>query len=194
LNGSKISIPASSFQPRENRIVRAATLFAQGALFLEQESRHLLNLRHAVKLRVISDDVQRALRSLRRAGCVIHNLYWPKAANGERRSQYRLIWCPSHLAPENHPATLGPRPNLPTKSTKAQPGLPATKAQIEHSRSLSFQPGPLEKAGIDPTAVSFRLDPAAPNRKSRSAEVAAPIQPPLFAPQRSIDPKEGSRR
>jgi hypothetical protein len=138
----------------------------------------------------------RGINSLRRAGCVIHNLYWPKSTNGERRSQYRLIWCPAHLAPENHPATLGPRPNLPTKSTKAEPGLSATKTQIEHSRPLSFQPGPLQKAGIDPTAVSFRLDPApAPNTKSRSsAEAPAPVQPPLFGPQRWVDPEEGSQR
>lgn len=148
------------------------------------------------ELAAIALQYNRGINSLRRAGCVIRNLYWPKSANGERRSQYRLIWCPGHLAPENHPATLGPRPNLPTKSTKAEPGLPATKAQIEHSRPLSFQPGPLQKAGIDPTAVSFRLDPApTADKKSRSnAGAAAPAQPPLFAPQRWADPEEESQR
>jgi len=158
-------------------------------------SRHL-DFVEVFELAAIALQYNRGINSLRRAGCVIHNLYWPKSANGERRSQYRLIWCPAHMAPENHPATLGPRPNLPTKSTKAEPGLPATKAQIEHSRPLSFQPGPLQKAGIDPTAVSFRLEPApAPDTKSRSsAKAAPPVQPALFAPQRSFDPKEGGRR
>jgi hypothetical protein len=148
------------------------------------------------ELAAIALQYNRALHSLRRAGCVIHNLYWPKSANGERRSQYRLIWCPSYLAPKSHPATLGPRPNLPTKSTKAEPGLPATKTQIEHSRPLSFQPGPLQKAGMDPMAASFRLDPGpAPDSKSRSsAETAVPVQPRLFPPQRSADAKEGSQR
>jgi len=148
------------------------------------------------ELAAIALQYNRGINSLRRAGCVIHNLYWSKSAKGERRSQYRLIWCPAHLSPENHPATLGPRPNLPTKSTKAEPGLPATKTQIEHSRPLSFQPGPLQKAGIDPAAVTFRLGPVPdPDTKSRSsAKAAAPVQPPLFAPQRSLDPKEGGRR
>lgn len=122
----------------------------------------------------------RALHSLRRAGCVIHNLYWPKSANGERRSQYRLIWCPSHLAPENHLATRGPRPTLSMKSTTAEPGLRATKSQIEQSRPLSFQRGPLQKAGIVTTAVSFRLDPAtALGTKSRCSALAASSFPEL---------------
>jgi hypothetical protein len=73
---------------------------------------------------------------------------------------------------------------------------PTAEVPPERSRSLSFQPGPLQKAVIDPTAVTFRLDPApTSDTKSRSsAEAAAPVQPPLFAPQRSLDPKEGSRR
>jgi hypothetical protein len=126
------------------------------------------------ELAAIALQYNRALHSLRRAGCVIHNLYWPKSASGERRSHYRLIWCPAHLAPENHPATRGPRPTLLTKSTKAEPGLRATKSQIEQSRPLSFQRGPLQKAGIDPTAVSFRLDPAtAIGTKSRSSAQAS---------------------
>jgi hypothetical protein len=126
------------------------------------------------ELAAIALQYNRALHSLRRAGCVIHNLYWPKSANGERRSHYRLLWCPAHLAPENHPATRGPRPTLSMKSTKAEPGLRATKSQIEQSRPLSFQRGPLQKAGIDPTAVSFRLDPAAAlGTKSRSSAQAS---------------------
>ena len=126
------------------------------------------------ELAAIALQYNRALHSLRRAGCVIHNLYWPKSANGERRSQYRLIWCPVHLAPENHPATHGPRPTLSPKSTKAEPGLLATKSQIEQSRPLSFQPGPLQKAGIDPTAVSFRLNPeTALGTKSRGSAQAS---------------------
>lgn len=122
----------------------------------------------------------RALHSLRGAGCVIHNLYWPKSANGERRSHYRLIWCPAHLAPENHPATRGPRPTLSTKSTKAEPGLRATKSQIEHSRSLSFQRGPLQKAGIDPTAVSFRLDRARTREDIKDLTAATATSFPEF--------------
>jgi hypothetical protein len=49
---------------------------------------------------------------------------------------------------------------------------------------------------LDPAVVSFRLDPTpTPDTKSRSsAKATAPVQPPLFAPQRSVDPKnEGSR-
>jgi hypothetical protein len=147
------------------------------------------------ELSAIALQYNRALHSLRRAGCVIHNLYWPNSTNGERRSQYRLIWCPAHLAPENHPATLGPRPNLPTKSTKATPGLSATKTQIEASRPLSFQRGPFEKAGIDPSAVSFCLNPAsvADTKRRTSAAMPSPDQAPLFGPQRWVDPEEGGR-
>ena len=126
------------------------------------------------ELAAIALQYNRALHSLRRAGCVIHNLYWPKSANGERRSHYRLIWCPAHLAPENHPATRGPRPTMSPKSTKAEPGLRATKSQIEQSRPLSFQRGPLQKAGLDPTAVSFRLNPeTALGTKSRGSAQAS---------------------
>jgi hypothetical protein len=148
------------------------------------------------ELAAIALQYNRGINSLRRAGCVIHNVYWPKSANGERRSQYRLIWCPAHLAPENHPATLGLRPNLPTKSTKAEPGLLATKTQIEHSRPFSFQLGPLQKAGVDPAAVSFRVAPApAPDAKiSSNAELAAPVQPLLFASRCWVDPEEGGGR
>lgn len=125
------------------------------------------------ELAAIALQYNRALHSLRRAGCVIHNLYWPKSANGERRSQYRLIWCPVHLAPENHPATRGPRPTLSPKSTKAEPGLLATKSQIEQSRPLSFQRGPLQKAGIDPTAVSFRLAPTKRHQEATDLTVTS---------------------
>jgi hypothetical protein len=147
------------------------------------------------ELAAIALQYNRGINSLRRAGCVIHNLYWPKSANCERRSLYRLVWCPAYLAPENHPATLGPCPNLPPKSTRAEPGLPATKMQIENSRPLSFQAGPLQKACIDPTAVSFRLDTApALDTKSRGNAETAPAQSLLFAPQRWVDPEEGSQR
>jgi hypothetical protein len=142
------------------------------------------------ELAAIALQYNRALHSLRRAGCVIHNLYWPKSANGERRSHYRLLWCPAHLAPENHPATRGPRPTLSTKSTKAEPGLRATKSQIEQSRPLSFQRGPLQKAGIDPTAVSSRLDPAtALGTKRRSSTQASSSFPEFgnLAPERYGD-------
>jgi hypothetical protein len=56
------------FQTRENRVIRAASLFAEGALLLKQESFDLLNLRHAVKLRLISDGVQRLVPALQRVG------------------------------------------------------------------------------------------------------------------------------
>jgi hypothetical protein len=56
------------FQTRENRVIRAASLFAEGALLLKQESFDLLNLRHAVKLRLISDGVQRLVPALQRLG------------------------------------------------------------------------------------------------------------------------------
>jgi hypothetical protein len=67
---TNISTPASSFQMHENRVIRAAILFAQGALLLQQESVDLLNLRHAVKLRLISDGVQRPVPALQRLGRV----------------------------------------------------------------------------------------------------------------------------
>lgn len=57
-----------SFQTRENRLIRAASLFAQGAMLLQQESFDLLNLRHAVKLRLISNGVQRLVPALQRLG------------------------------------------------------------------------------------------------------------------------------
>jgi hypothetical protein len=57
-----------SFQTRENRVIRAASLFAEGAMLLQQESFDLLNLRHAVKLRLISDGVQRLVPALQRLG------------------------------------------------------------------------------------------------------------------------------
>jgi hypothetical protein len=63
-----ISTPTSSCQTRENRVIRAAILFAQGALLLQQDSFDLLNLRHAVKLRLISDGVQRLVPALQRLG------------------------------------------------------------------------------------------------------------------------------
>jgi hypothetical protein len=56
------------FQTHENRVIRAATLFAQGAQLLEQESFDLLNLGHGVRLRLISDGVQRLVPALRRLG------------------------------------------------------------------------------------------------------------------------------
>jgi hypothetical protein len=62
------STTASSVQPRENRLIRAATLFAQGALLLQQESLDLLNIRHAARLRLISDGVQRLVPALQRLG------------------------------------------------------------------------------------------------------------------------------
>ena len=132
------------------------------------------------ELAAIALQYNRALHSLRRAGCVIHNLYWPKSANGERRSQYRLIWCPAHLAPDNHPATRGPRPTLSMKRTKAEPGLRATKSQIEQSRPLSFQRGPLQKAGMDPTAVSFRLDSARTRQQIKDLTVETTSTFPEF--------------
>jgi hypothetical protein len=59
-----IGTTASSFQPHENRVIRAATLFAQGARLLHEESFDLLNIRHAARLRVISDSVQRLVSAL----------------------------------------------------------------------------------------------------------------------------------
>jgi hypothetical protein len=63
-----ISTPAGSFQARENRLIRAASLFTEGALLLQQESLDLLNLRHAVRLRLISSGVQRLVPALQRLG------------------------------------------------------------------------------------------------------------------------------
>jgi hypothetical protein len=68
LNKTNISTPASSFQPRENRVIRAATLFAQDATLLHEESFDLLNIRQAARLRVISDSVQRLVSALQRLG------------------------------------------------------------------------------------------------------------------------------
>jgi hypothetical protein len=62
------STPASSFQMGENRVIRAATLFAQGALLLQQESLDLLNLRHAARLRVICNGIQQLVPDLQRLG------------------------------------------------------------------------------------------------------------------------------
>lgn len=55
-------------QTHENRVIRAAALFAEGALLLERESFDLMNLRHAVKLRLISNGVQRLVPALQRLG------------------------------------------------------------------------------------------------------------------------------
>jgi hypothetical protein len=113
-NDTNTSTPTSCFQARENRVIRAASLFAQAVLLLEHESFDSPNRRHAVRLRL--------------------------------------------------------------------------------SRPLSFQRGPLQEAGIDPTAVSFRLDPEpALATKSRSSTSSA-VQPALFEPQRWLDPEERSRR
>jgi hypothetical protein len=62
------STPASSFHMGENRVIRAATLFAQGALLLQQESLDLLNLRHAARLRVICNGIQQLVPALQRLG------------------------------------------------------------------------------------------------------------------------------
>jgi len=53
------------FQTRENRVIHAATLFAQGALLLQQES---LDLRHAARLRVICNGIQQLVPALQRLG------------------------------------------------------------------------------------------------------------------------------
>jgi len=63
-----ISTPASGFQMRGNRVIHAANLFAQGALLLQQESLDLLNLRHAARLRLISNGIQRLVPALQRLG------------------------------------------------------------------------------------------------------------------------------
>jgi|SRR5580704_6445346 hypothetical protein len=116
------STPASSFQPCENRVIRAATFFAEGARFLHEESFDLLNLRQAARLRLICNAVQQLVPALQRIGR-------------------------------------------------------ATKPEVAHRHS----------------APQFSAPD--PDTKSRSsAKAAAPVQPPLFAPQRSVDPKEGSRR
>jgi len=62
------STATSSFQPRENRVVRAASLFAEGACLLHEESFALLNLRQAARLRLISNAVQRLVSALQRIG------------------------------------------------------------------------------------------------------------------------------
>jgi hypothetical protein len=62
------STPASSFQPRENRVIRAATLFAEGERLLHEESFDLLNLRHAARLRVICNGIQQLVPALQRLG------------------------------------------------------------------------------------------------------------------------------
>jgi hypothetical protein len=84
LNKTNISTPASSFQTRENRVIRAAGLFAQGALLLQQESFDLMNLRHAVRLRFISDGVQRLVPALQRLGRATK----PEVAPDERPGQF----------------------------------------------------------------------------------------------------------
>jgi len=65
-----ISIPAGSFQLHENRVIRAATFFAEGARLLHEESFELLNLRQAARLRLISNAVQRLVSALQRIGRV----------------------------------------------------------------------------------------------------------------------------
>jgi hypothetical protein len=62
------STPASSFQPRENRVIRATILFPEGARLLHEESFDLLNLRQAARLRLISNAVQRLVSALQRIG------------------------------------------------------------------------------------------------------------------------------
>jgi hypothetical protein len=66
VNKTNISTPANSFQPHENRIVRAATFFAEGARLLHEESFDLLNLRQTAKLRLICNAVQRLVPALQR--------------------------------------------------------------------------------------------------------------------------------
>src|SRR5580704_1992441 len=83
------------------------------------------------ELSAIALQYNRAMKALRDAGCVIPNSFFRASATGERRSRYRLVWCPAHFAPENHSATRGPRPEIPVKRTKAENNLKATKAQIE---------------------------------------------------------------
>jgi hypothetical protein len=112
------------------------------------------------ELSAIALQYNRAMKALRDAGCVIPNSFFRVSAAGERRSRYRLVWCPAHLAPENHPAARGPRPEIPVKRTKAEYNLKATKAQIERSRTLSLRLGPGGAAAtvehdVDP--ITFRL-------------------------------------
>jgi hypothetical protein len=54
------------FQTHENRVIRAATLFAEGARLLHEETFDLLNLRQAAKLRLICNAVQRLVPALQR--------------------------------------------------------------------------------------------------------------------------------
>jgi hypothetical protein len=56
------------FQTRENRVIHAATLFAQGALLLQQESLDVPNLRNAARLRVICNGIQQLVPALQRLG------------------------------------------------------------------------------------------------------------------------------
>lgn len=111
------------------------------------------------ELAAIALQYNRALKTLRTMGCVIPNSFFRVSAAGERRSRYRLVWCPAELAPEGHPATRGSRPEMPPRSTKPEPHLPATKAQIERSRTLSFKALPDQKFGgrtSDSDALTFR--------------------------------------
>jgi len=62
------STPATSFQPCEKRVVRAASLFAEGARLLHEESFELLNLHQAARLRLISNAVQRLVSALQTIG------------------------------------------------------------------------------------------------------------------------------
>jgi hypothetical protein len=68
LNQDNINTQPGSFQTRENRVNRAAYLLAEGALLLKQESFDVMNLRHAVRLRLISDGIQRLVPALQRLG------------------------------------------------------------------------------------------------------------------------------
>jgi len=63
-----ISIPAGSFQLHENRVIRAATFFAEGARLLYEESFELLNIRQAARLRLICNAVQQLVPALQRLG------------------------------------------------------------------------------------------------------------------------------
>jgi hypothetical protein len=54
------------FQTHENRIVRAATLFAEGARLLHEASFDLLSLRQATTLRLTCNAVQRLVPALQR--------------------------------------------------------------------------------------------------------------------------------
>jgi hypothetical protein len=68
VNESDSKTATDSCQTRGHRVILAATLFAQGARLLHEESFDLLNISHAARLRVISDGVQRLVPALRRLG------------------------------------------------------------------------------------------------------------------------------